>query len=264
MISAVSSPESVAGDRIFAAIAELQAARPWGDVLDAGTGGHSLAWITGLPTRRWAAVTLGEQVAAGLRRELGARLRPQDRVLVGDWRDEGLLAGERFDLVLCDYLLGAVEGAAPFFQERLFARLRRHVAPGGRLVAVGLAPYPDAATCPWGRTVLAIARLRDAAITLAGERPFREHPLPWVVDRLREAGFELEAERTFPIRYGERFVRGQLRIVRQKLPRIEDAALGRALVASADALEASAMALLARGEACAFGEDWLVAARPVD
>jgi hypothetical protein len=249
-------------DPIFAAIEALQGSRPWGRVLDAGTGSHSLAWVAGLPSERWTAVTLAESVAAPLRAELGPRLRAQDRVLAGDWRDEALLAGETFDTVCADYLLGAVEGGAPFFQEALFARLRRHVAAEGRLFAVGLEPYPERAVCAWSGALLEIVRLRDAAILLCGERPFREHPRAWVRERLGATGFVVEAERAFPIRYGERFVRGQLKIVHQKLARIPDQALARELERAARDLESRGLELLRRGQACAWGEDWLVAARP--
>lgn len=254
---------TVLQDEIFAAIAAHHGLGPWGRVLDAGTGGHSLAWVAGLGCERFTGVTLGASTAAELRAQLGPRLRAQDRVLVGDWRDPALLAGETFDVVLADYLLGAVEGGAPFFQEALFARLRPHLAREGVLYAVGLEPYPERAACAWGEAVLEIARLRDAAILLCGERPFREHPRAWVEERLRASGFAVEAARAFPIRYGERFVKGQLRIVHQKLERIPDRDLARQLGRAAEALEARALALVARRDTCAFGEDWLVVARPV-
>lgn len=254
---------AAAQDEIFAAIEALQGARPWGRVLDAGTGAHSLAWIAGLPTGSFSALTLAESVAAPLREELGRRLRAQDRVLVGDWRDRALLAGETFDVVLADYLLGAVEGGAPFFQEALFTRLRPHVAAGGDLYAVGLEPYPERGECDWGRCLLEIVRLRDAAITLCGERPFREHPQAWVVARLEASGFRIHATRRFPIRYGERFVRGQLKIVHQKLPRIPDRRLASELGRAARDLEARGLELVRNGQTCVWGEDWLVAARPV-
>lgn len=263
----VSSPARMStaptSDRIFAAIEALQGRAPWGRVLDAGTGSHSGRWVAGLPRAEWTGVTLGESVAAALRSELGDLASARGRILVGDWRDERFLAGEVFDVVLADYLLGAVEGGAPFFQEALFARLRRHVAPAGRLYAVGLEPYPEPAVCEWGQCLLEIVRLRDAAILLCGERPFREHPQAWVVARLEASGYRVESQQRFPIRYGERFVKGQLRIVHHKLPRIPDQALARELERAARQLEARGMDLLRRGQSCAWGEDWLVAARPV-
>ena len=52
-----------------------------------------------------------------------------------------------FDTVLADYLLGAVEGFAPYWQGQLFGRLRPLVAK--RLYVIGLQPYihgrPDTA-----------------------------------------------------------------------------------------------------------------------
>src|SRR5690606_8319512 len=90
-------------------------------------------------TERWTAVTASPRMMDSMRREVGERLRPQDRLLVGNWMDPQLLAGEVYDTVLADYLLGAVEGFAPYWQDRLFARLRPLV--GGRLHLVGLEPY---------------------------------------------------------------------------------------------------------------------------
>ena len=43
--------------------------------------------------------------------------RKQDRIIVANWGDPTLLAGETFDTVLADYLIGAIEGFAPYFQE---------------------------------------------------------------------------------------------------------------------------------------------------
>ena len=45
---------------------------------------------------------------------------------MGNWVDELLLAGERFDTVLMDYFIGAVEGLR-YWQERAFDRVRPHV-----------------------------------------------------------------------------------------------------------------------------------------
>ncbi|PZQ12800.1 MAG: hypothetical protein DI564_12140 [Rhodanobacter denitrificans] len=54
-----------------------------------------------------------------------------------------------------------------------------------------------------------IGRLRDACLLLADERPYREYPLPWMLDQLTLADFEVAAHR-FPIRYGTRHVQRQI------------------------------------------------------
>ena len=42
---------------LFQEIETLQGERPWGRMLDAGTGTHSIGWIGTLPTEQWTAVT---------------------------------------------------------------------------------------------------------------------------------------------------------------------------------------------------------------
>src|SRR5262245_58157890 len=130
---------STTSDSLFSWIEKLQGAAPWGSVLDAGSGSHSLNWIAGLPVRSWTAVTGDAAGAKRLHEEMGARCRPVDRIVAGNWTDPLLLHGEVFDVVIADYLLGALEWFAPYFQDRLFARLRPHV--GARIYVVGLEPH---------------------------------------------------------------------------------------------------------------------------
>src|SRR3982751_1667463 len=96
-------------DALFAEIVRLQGNTPWGSVLDAGTGRHSLSFVKSLPTSRWTAVTA--RPAPALETE-----RAQDRIVVGNWTDTALLDGESFDTVLVDYVVGALDGFAPYFQ----------------------------------------------------------------------------------------------------------------------------------------------------
>ena len=128
-------------DRLFDTIERWQGVRPWGRMLDAGTGAHSLRWIRGLETTGWTAVTGDQARERNLRRDLGTAMRPTDAVVTGNWSDELFLSEQRFETVLADYLLGALDGFAPYHQDQLFSRLRRHVS--GRLYVVGLEPYPD-------------------------------------------------------------------------------------------------------------------------
>jgi hypothetical protein len=150
-------------------------------------------------------------------------LRPQDRLIAGNWTDPLLLHGEVYDQVLADYLLGAIDGFAPYFQDRLFARLRPHV--GQRLYVVGLAPYPEPGDDPGGQLIWEIARLRDAAILLAGHRCYREYPLDWCIRHLESSGFRVEEALAMPIVYRERFINGQLDVVLSKLPLLADPGL---------------------------------------
>ncbi len=122
--------------------------------------------------------------------------RPADRLVVGNWTDPSLLAGEVFDTVLVDYVVGALDGFAPYFQDSFFARLRPHCR--GRVYVVGLEPYAPASD-EGGAIVWEIARLRDACILLAGDRCYREYPRAWVKERMGAAGFEVTSDQAFPI-----------------------------------------------------------------
>jgi hypothetical protein len=254
----MSAPPSASSDALFAFIERLQGDRPWGSVLDAGTGEHSLQWIAGLPTARWTAVTGGEARARELRAHFGARVRPADRLVTGNWQDPALLAGELYDVVLADYLLGAIDGFAPYFQDRLFARLRPLV--GQRLYAVGLAPYPDDDDSPGAALIREIARLRDACILLAGHRCYREYPLDWVLRHVEAAGFSVVDAVEMPIVYRRRFVDGQLDVCRRKLPLIADPGLRASLDRHIEELRARARPLADAG--IRFGHDWVLAAEP--
>lgn len=238
-------------DPLFGYVETLHGTGPWGRVLDAGTGPASLRWIAGLQPAAWTAVTADPQMAASLNR----LPRFGDRVVIGDWTDEALLAGEKFDVVIADYLLGAIDGFAPYFQDRLFGRLRRHV--GGTLYAVGLEPWPEvgdeAARC-WR----AVVDARDAAIRLVGDRTYREYPLTWVTRSLQHAGFRITASRRFDILLSKSSISRQVDVGRRKLPRMTEPALAAGMARWLDHVEAEA---LARAP-LRVGSDWVVAAEP--
>jgi len=251
---------------LYHRIAEWNGDRPWGSVLDAGTGRSSMRWLLDLPTTRWTAVTGAEVMAQQTREEIGTRQREVDRLVVGNWVDPDLLAGERYDTVLADYLLGAIEGFAPYWQDQLFARLHGLVAPGGRLYVVGLEPYVvhlpermDAA----GSVIVRIGRLRDACLLLAGERPYREYPASWTLRRIEASGFRILQAEKAPIRFGARFVDSQIDMCGRVIARLSDPALASALQANADALRAEAHALIEREGGLRHGHDYVIAAEPV-
>lgn len=250
------------GSGIFQEIEALQGGHPWGRFLDAGTGTHSINWVGSLATEQWTAVSGAEGHAIQVRDAIAARRRPGDRILVGNWEDPRLLAGERYDTVLADYLLGAIDGFAPYFQHRLFARLRPLV--GKRLYIVGLEPYvvgePDTAE---GRLIWEIGRFRDACLLLAGEQPYREYPAQWVVDHLEASGFRVSAAKRFANRYKQKFVDGQIDMCAPRLAKIADRELARTLTARGEALRAEALDRIAREGSLAYGFDYLLAAEPI-
>lgn len=255
------------GDTLFDTITRMQGDRPWGRFLDAGTGKHSLRWVTSLQTDAWTAVTGDPARERNLLRDLGPEVRPQDRVVTGNWGDEVFLHGEVYDTVLADYLLGALDGFAPYHQDRLFKRLRRHV--GKRIYVVGLQPYPDGIVpgeghdTEAGRLILEIARLRDACILLAGHRCYREYPHDWVVRSLHASGFRVQEAVAINIVYRQRFIDGQLDVARRKLALFRDKRLAAAMQDQIEELRGRASAACNRLDGLRFGMDYIVAADAV-
>lgn len=215
--------------------------------------------MSGLATDRWVAVSGATAHAMQVRDASDPMRRPQDRIIVGNWADPQLLAGERFDTVLADYLIGAVEGFAPYFQERMIRRLRAFT--GGRLYLVGLEPYvslpPETEA---GRMIWAIGRFRDAVLLHAGDLAYREFPSEWVLEQITAAGFRTIDVRHFPIRYKARFVNSQIDMCASRLARLTDRALAQALHARGEALRQEALALIARDGCLRHGHDYVIAA----
>lgn len=244
---------------LFSVIERLQAGTPWGSVLDAGTGAKSARWMAGLDTERWTAVSADPAHLAETRRALRAAIRPQDRLVAGNWADLSLLAGEAHDVVLAEYLLGAVEAYAPCFQESLFRRLRPLVR--GRLYVLGLDPYVTGRPADAdGRLVQEIGRFRDGCHLLAGETAYREYPAEWVMDRLEEAGLRVVFARRFPNRYPMAWVDLQLATSRALIGRLPDPSLAGALLEQGERLRRRAAAAIQREGCLAHGADYVIAA----
>ena len=247
---------------LFRFIETLHGERPWGRFLDAGTGRQSIRWVSSIETTEWTAITASRRMAAQVQETVGAAMRPDDRILVGNWGNDSLLYGERFDTVLMDYLVGAIEGFSPYWQDRVFERLRPLVA--GRLYLIGVEPYvPFAASTAAGRIIHRIGCIRDACLLLAGERPYREFPMDWIARQLGQAGFRVVEARAFPITYRERFINGQLDMCIKRLERIGSDELATAMRAEVEALRAEALALATTEDGLRHGADYVVAAEPM-
>jgi hypothetical protein len=243
---------------LFRHIESLHAGRDWGSFLDAGTGVNSSLWSTELGVSRWCGVTGSHGHARQVLDTVGGRFRAQDRLIVGNWADEDLLRGEVFDTVLADYLLGAIEGFAPYFQAQLFARLRPHV--GRRLYVVGLDPYivGDAPT-EAARLVRAIGRVRDTCLLLADETPYREYPAEWAINALSAAGYRLVSIRRFANRYRESWVNGQLDMGVRRLARLPDQTLATAMRGQIETLRKRALAVCRQEDGLRHGYDYVIA-----
>ena len=245
---------------LFRYIQKLHGSKPWGSVLDAGTGVQSLRWMADIGTESWTAVSAAASHAAPLRKALGKAIRKQDRIIIGNWIDASLLKGEIFDTVIADYLLGAVEGFSPYFQPFLFRRLRP--LTGKTLYVKGLEPYvpinrPETKA---GQLIWEIGRHRDACILLGGDVPYREYPAQWVVDQLKIAGFAVQSVKHFGIRHKARFVNAQIDLCMPGLERIEDRNLAQALKPRGEALRGEALVHIEAEGALGFGRNYVIAA----
>lgn len=247
---------------LYQRVSQLHGHRPWGAVLDAGTGPGSIRWLEGLDSQRWAAVTGSPLMLEKTMQAMAAPARAQDQLLVGNWMDPQLLAGESFDVVLADYLLGAVEGFAPYWQDRLFARLRPLVRK--RMYVIGLQPYihgrPDT---PAGKLINDIGRLRDACLLLAGDSPYREFPLDWTMRSLEASGFHVADAELVPITYGPRFIRSQLAMCHRAIGKLADRNLAVAMLRHISELEARALASSQQLGGLSHGNDYVIVAEPV-
>ncbi len=232
-------------DSLFDWISRRQGRTPWGDVLDAGTGAHSLAWLATQPTRSITAVTVEDWRTAGLR-----EAAPEARLAFGQWSDPTFLHGESFDTVLIDYVIGAIDGHAPYFQYDFLPRIRPHCRGG--VYVVGLEPpLRD------GSVLDEVCRVRDACILLAGHRMYREYPCELVVRWLQAAGFSVHDVVRVPNLVGPRFVNGQLDVAIRKLRLFREPRVAEELAAHIEELRSRA---LSQGE-IRWGQDYIIAAR---
>jgi len=249
--------------RFFQHIESEQEQRPWGTFLDAGTGLHSIEWVTHLNTESWTAVTGAPRDADKVREATDAVRRPQDRIILGNWAKADLLKGEAFDTVLADYLLGAVEGFAPYFQPYLFARLRPLTRK--TLYLTGAEPYVPAnePSTAAGILVWKIGRFRDACLLLSGELPYREYPSAWVMDQLKRSGFQPRAIKHFETRHKQKFVNSQIDLSVQALNRVNDRSVAQALSEYGEVLRAEALQVNVSEAGLAHGSDYVITAEPV-
>ncbi len=247
---------------LYRHIESLQGASAWGRMLDAGTGVNSLSWVSSLETESWTAVTGSSQEAGWVRDTLQAGIRSQDNIIEGNWADPQLLKDKVYDTVLADYLLGAIEGFAPYFQSYLFSRLRPDV--GGRLYVTGLEPYvptvkPETEA---GRLLWEIGRYRDACVLLSGQRPYREYPAQWVVDSLQRSGFVVRSVKHFSIGFKKHFVNAQIDLVMSGLETLEDRQLADTLKVRGEALRREAFDMIISEGALRHCRNYVVVAEP--
>lgn len=178
---------------------------------------------------------------------------------MGNWVDEHLLNDRTFDVVLLDYLVGAVDRFAPYYQSRLLGRLRRHVKE--RVYVIGLEPYGDADASLDSQLITRIANLRDACHLLTQDRPHREYPRWWMVEELQRRGYQIVSQRSFPIQYGRSFVEEELNVCRRAISRAPKD-LQKALSLHEKKLRDEAFKHINRGGALSWGSDYVIEAAP--
>ena len=172
----------------------------FGRTLDSGTGVHSMKWLVRLEESGcltgWDGVTADESMRRTVQRQLeDIKVDSKGEIIIGNWASDeeggtgdkvtgfkvrngnhGYLVKDRlYDTILCDYLIGAVDGFSPYYQDLIIPRVKRHLRPGGRIYVVGLNPVPDKVEGK-GNVVCEVRRARDAAILLAGEFEWRGGP----------------------------------------------------------------------------------------
>ena len=248
--------------------------KPYGRVLDAGTGGHSLKWLATLPddavdciTAVTADATSGEGKGASDKKQL-LKTQRGDALVEGSWCSNRAPAGANYDTVLCDYLIGSMDGFTPFMQDTVLGELKARCAPGALLHVVGLTPiYAQLGSEAYKKLgagekiVVDTARLRDACILLAAHRPYREFPAAWIMRQLERSGFEvLTPWKSYGVVWKHATIKRQLDVARRKLPHFADPSVATAMRVQIDALDASAEALLGdRG--VTYGADYVISAR---
>jgi len=212
-------------DILFSTVERYNSHRNWGRMLDAGTGVHSLKWIQSLSTTSWCAITADNYMRAQIEQNTDIIIRPCDRLVVGNWMDDEFCTSlGKFDTILADYLIGAVDGFSPYEQDSIIKRLCSHLNPNGRLYIVGMEPIPDHAVGS-AEIITEVRRARDACIQLAGHRPYREFPLQWMTRHLENANMTVVQSKKFTIMHSEESVLRQLRVARSKLTLITSPSL---------------------------------------
>ncbi|CEL92028.1 unnamed protein product [Vitrella brassicaformis CCMP3155] len=238
-------------------------ATSWGTVLDAGTGMDSLTWLVAQQkkTAKLVAVTADPSRAEDLQQQFKDKLRPQDEILLGNWDDSTFLSNFQADVIVAGYLIGAIDGFSPYFQDRILSRHVQHLKPGGWLYVVGLEPFSNSeSTSKADKLLQQVARVRDACILLAGHRCYREYPQDWVHRQLQQVNCRIDASERWPNVYSSRQVERQIQVGRDKLPFFPDTQLADEMAKYLDQLSQETREVFSNDQKHTFGFDYVVCA----
>jgi len=226
-------------DALFGCIERQQGTKPFGNLLDAGTGTHSLRWIATLfdepkGMTHYTAVTADATMKRNVQEEAD-RLGILDRgnVIIGNWFNMDndnedneefpsslsyQLSDTLYDTIIADYLIGAMDGFSPYKQDLMIPKLVKLLKPGGRLYIAGLQPLPDKADGD-ANIICKVRQVRDSCILLAGHRCYREYPVNWIKRQLlQEESMKLMDTSKFPILYRHGTIVKQINVGRSKFP----------------------------------------------
>lgn len=158
------------------------------------------------------------------------------------WSLAIFLEGEApFDVIIADYLIGSLDGFAPYMQDTIIQRLGRHLSATGRLYIVGLEPLASTAVSADGDTaafwIQEMARTRDACILLAGKRCYREMPMSWCDRQLRKNAFQVRNQVRFTNVYTAATIQRQLNVARNQLVAFRDEPLAAAMREALDRMD---------------------------
>lgn len=233
---------------------------------NAATSSTSLAPLVSL--KSFTAITADETMRLRVSEEAKELGIDNSNIIIGNWNEgvkvnnnggveftskdtlngnnkSALLEGQTFDTILADYLVGAIDGFSPYFQDQIFHRLVHHLAPGGRMYIIGLQPIPDRA--PGNANIFCkITKVRDACILLANHRCYREYPLDWIERHVSRAGMRVVESRTYPIRYTHETMVRQINVGRSKLKLFPSTAMATEMGKVLDDLERESLEVTKR------------------
>ena len=256
-------------DALFGSIENQQGDKPFGNVLDAGTGMHSLRWIATLGDKgmtKFTAITADKTMQTNVQREANAlEVSHLGNIIIGNWfGDTPLEVNEQYDVVLADYLIGSMDGFSPYQQDLMLPKLIKFLKPGGRLYLVGLQPLPD--TAPGDANIICkVRQVRDACILLAGHRCYREYPVDWIHRQIEQfPDLELRNTTNFPILYKHQTIVNQINVGRSKFPFFPTPELADQMKKVLDDLERQSLEATQKVERIRLGFDYVVAAEKKD
>ena len=187
----------------------------------------------------------------------GPRKQHPNILLVGNWfSDENgtrpltqhpVYTAQKFDTVLAEYLLGALEHFAAFTEQKLMDLLVSSVKDDGLLLFCGRIPFaypgPEGYRSKYSKSrqlVLDAERVRDAAMLLSHQRAYREFPAWWVKEALQQRGLEIAHEEFYSTKVDLDYVTQQLKWATREARKVAAASLSAELLAHIKRLQAAA------------------------